>query len=33
MENNWPVAGRTEYPLLFDRAYNLKPFLLPYTTR
>lgn len=32
-KNNWPVAGRTEYPLLFDRAYNLKPFLLPYTTR
>lgn len=29
-KNNWPVAGRTEYPLLFDRNYNLKPFLTQY---
>lgn len=30
-KNDWPMAGRVEYPLLFDRSYNLKPFLLPYT--
>jgi endo-1,4-beta-xylanase len=23
--NNWPVKGRTNYPLLFDRAFNPKP--------
>ena len=23
--NNWPVKGRTSYPLLFDREYNPKP--------
>ncbi len=23
--NNWPVPGRTSYPLLFDRAFNPKP--------
>jgi endo-1,4-beta-xylanase len=23
--NNWPVRGRTNYPLLFDRAYQPKP--------
>jgi endo-1,4-beta-xylanase len=23
--NNWPVPGRTNYPLLFDRAYMPKP--------
>ena len=23
--NGWPVAGRTNYPLLFDRAYQPKP--------
>lgn len=23
--NNWPVPGRTNYPLLFDRKYNEKP--------
>jgi endo-1,4-beta-xylanase len=23
--NNWPVRGRTNYPLLFDRAGNPKP--------
>jgi endo-1,4-beta-xylanase len=25
--NNWPVKGRTNYPLLFDRQYNPKPAL------
>jgi endo-1,4-beta-xylanase len=23
--NNWPVRGRTNYPLLFDRSFNPKP--------
>ncbi len=23
--NNWPIKGRTSYPLLFDRAYQPKP--------
>jgi len=23
--NNWPVRGRTSYPLLFDREYRPKP--------
>ena len=23
--NDWPVPGRTNYPLLFDRAYRPKP--------
>ncbi|MCL1937661.1 MAG: endo-1,4-beta-xylanase [Candidatus Azobacteroides sp.] len=23
--NNWPIAGRTDYPLLFDRQYQPKP--------
>ena len=23
--NNWPIRGRTSYPLLFDRDYNPKP--------
>jgi endo-1,4-beta-xylanase len=23
--NNWPVRGRTNYPLLFDRNYQPKP--------
>ncbi len=23
--NNWPMHGRTDYPLLFDRSYNAKP--------
>jgi endo-1,4-beta-xylanase len=23
--NNWPVKGRTSYPLLFDRNYQPKP--------
>ncbi len=26
-KNNFPVRGRVEYPLLFDRDYNLKPFM------
>lgn len=26
-KNNHPMKGRTEYPLLFDRNYNLKPFM------
>lgn len=25
--NNWPIRGRTDYPLLFDRAGNPKPAL------
>jgi endo-1,4-beta-xylanase len=24
-KNNWPVFGRTDYPLLFDRAGQPKP--------
>jgi endo-1,4-beta-xylanase len=24
-KNNWPVRGRTDYPLLFDRDYEAKP--------
>lgn len=26
-KNDWPVPGRREYPLLFDRNYRPKPFL------
>jgi GH35 family endo-1,4-beta-xylanase len=26
-KNNWPVRGRREYPLLFDRDYQPKPFV------
>lgn len=26
-KNNFPMKGRMEYPLLFDRQYRLKPFL------
>lgn len=26
-KNNYPVAGRTDYPLLFDRQYNPKPVI------
>ena len=26
-KNDWPIPGRTDYPLLFDRAYQPKPFL------
>lgn len=25
--NNWPVFGRTDYPLLFDRKYQAKPIV------
>jgi endo-1,4-beta-xylanase len=25
--NNWPVRGRTDYPLLFDRNYQPKPII------
>lgn len=25
--NNWPIEGRTNYPLPFDRNYEMKPFL------
>lgn len=25
-KNDWPIEGRTDYPLLFDRAYQPKPF-------
>ena len=30
-KNNWPIRGRTDYPLLFDRNYQPKPFLDKYT--
>lgn len=26
-KNDWPIVGRTDYPLWFDRNYQLKPFL------
>ena len=26
-KNNWPIRGRTDYPLLFDREYQMKPFM------
>ncbi|WP_156305772.1 endo-1,4-beta-xylanase [Sphingobacterium endophyticum] len=26
-KNNWPIRGRTDYPLLFDRKYEAKPFV------
>lgn len=26
-KNNWPVRGRTDYPLAFDRQYRAKPFV------
>ncbi len=29
-KNNWPVRGRTDYPLIFDRNYQPKPFLNKY---
>lgn len=29
-KNNWPMAGRKEYPLLFDRDYKMKPFMKSY---
>ena len=25
--NDWPIAGRTAYPLMFDREYNPKPMI------
>ena len=25
--NNWPIKGRTDYPLLFDRNFEPKPFI------
>lgn len=28
--NDWPVPGRTDYPLLFDRNHEMKPFLQKY---
>lgn len=32
-KNNWPVHGRTDYPLLFDRQCRPKPFLKEYTCK
>lgn len=29
-KNDWPMAGRKEYPLLFDRDYRMKPFMKEY---
>ncbi len=29
-KNGWPMPGRRDYPLLFDRNYELKPFLKNY---
>lgn len=29
-KNDGPIKGRTDYPLLFDRNYNMKPFLHKY---
>ncbi len=29
-KNNWPIKGRTDYPLAFDRNGQLKPFLQEY---
>lgn len=29
-KNNWPMRGRVEYPLLFDRNLEMKPFLKEY---
>ena len=26
-KNGFPIPGRTDYPLLFDRNYNMKPFM------
>lgn len=26
--NDWPAKGRTDYPLAFDRNYNMKPFMV-----
>ncbi len=30
-KNGWPIRGRTDYPLLFDRSLQMKPFLNEYT--
>ncbi len=27
-KNDFPMRGRTDYPLLFDRDYNMKPFMV-----
>ncbi len=32
-KNNWPVRGRTEYPLLFSRSNEPKPFLNTYLSK
>lgn len=29
-KNDWPIKGRKEYPLLFDRDYQMKPFMKEY---
>ena len=29
-KNNWPMRGRMDYPLLFDRNLEMKPFLKEY---
>ncbi len=29
-KNSWPMKGRKEYPLLFDRDYNMKSFMRGY---
>ena len=29
-KNGWPIRGRTDYPLLFDRNHQPKPFLTEY---
>ncbi|MDR6734410.1 endo-1,4-beta-xylanase [Sphingobacterium sp. 2149] len=31
-KNGWPIPGRTDYPLLFDRNYQPKPFLKDITS-
>lgn len=32
-KNDWPIKGRTDYPLLFDRSYRMKPFLQKYINK
>ena len=32
-KNGWPMEGRTDYPLLFDRNHQPKPFLNEYINR
>ena len=29
-KNDFPVPGRKDYPLIFDRDYNMKPFMKKY---